>query len=120
MVETPSELEKQIAVARRAVTGTYLDARSRVQEVVSRWIGIEQAVECAFDIVVVLPYVLTRIERWLTGDLICQGSRHTLSSGPKTVSCVWRTCAVSSTAATSTRSPASAELRTVGRLLSAR
>ena len=49
MVETPSELEKQIAVARRAVTGTYLDARSRVQEVVSRWIGIEQAVECAFD-----------------------------------------------------------------------
>ena len=49
MVETPSELEKQIAAARRAVTGTYLDARSRVQEVVSRWIGIEKAVECAFD-----------------------------------------------------------------------
>ncbi|KAM5543506.1 hypothetical protein V8D89_002757 [Ganoderma adspersum] len=45
LLETPSELEKQIAVARRAVTGTYLDARSRVQEVVSRWIGIEQAVE---------------------------------------------------------------------------
>ncbi|EJF56807.1 hypothetical protein DICSQDRAFT_183610 [Dichomitus squalens LYAD-421 SS1] len=45
LVETPSELEKQIAVARRAVTGTYLDARSRVQEVVSRWIGVEQAVE---------------------------------------------------------------------------
>ncbi|PIL23167.1 hypothetical protein GSI_14476 [Ganoderma sinense ZZ0214-1] len=45
LVETPSELEKQIAVARRAVTGTYLDALSRVQEVVSRWIGVEQAVE---------------------------------------------------------------------------
>ena len=85
------------------------------------WFGLMAAsVECAFDIFVVVPRVLTRIERWLTGDLICQGSRHTLSSGPKTVSCVWRTCAVSSTAATSTRSPASAALRTVGRLLNAR
>ena len=48
LVETPSELEKQIGVARRAVTGTYLDAHARVQAVVSRWIGVEQAVESAY------------------------------------------------------------------------
>ena len=46
-METPSELEKQIGVARRALTDTYLDAHSRVQAVVSRWIGVEQAVESA-------------------------------------------------------------------------
>ncbi|EIW54815.1 uncharacterized protein TRAVEDRAFT_39308 [Trametes versicolor FP-101664 SS1] len=45
LVETPSELEKQIGVSRRAVTTTYLDAHSRVQSVISRWIGVEQAVE---------------------------------------------------------------------------
>ncbi|OSD05101.1 hypothetical protein PYCCODRAFT_1475659 [Trametes coccinea BRFM310] len=45
LVETPSELEKQIGVARRAVTATYEDAHARVQNVVSRWIGVEQAVE---------------------------------------------------------------------------
>ncbi|KAI0628586.1 apolipo protein O-domain-containing protein [Trametes polyzona] len=45
LVETPSELEKQIGVARRAVTATYLDAHARVQNVISRWIGVEQAVE---------------------------------------------------------------------------
>ncbi|KAI0754198.1 apolipo protein O-domain-containing protein [Daedaleopsis nitida] len=45
LADTPSELEKQIGVARRAVTGTYLDAHARVQAVVSRWIGVEQAVE---------------------------------------------------------------------------
>ncbi|RDX51735.1 hypothetical protein OH76DRAFT_1463125 [Lentinus brumalis] len=45
LVETPSELEKQIGVARRALTDTYLDAHARVQGVVSRWIGVEQAVE---------------------------------------------------------------------------
>ena len=47
LVETPSELEKQISVARRALTGTYEDAHARVQAVVSRWIGVEQAVESA-------------------------------------------------------------------------
>ncbi|KAI0945819.1 hypothetical protein AcV7_009956 [Taiwanofungus camphoratus] len=45
LVETPSELEKQIGIARRAVTASYLDARAQVQGVVSRWIGVEQAVE---------------------------------------------------------------------------
>ena len=45
LVETPSELEKQISVARRAVTATYDDAHSRIQAVVPRWIGVEQAVE---------------------------------------------------------------------------
>ncbi|OBZ69639.1 MICOS subunit MIC26 [Grifola frondosa] len=45
LVETPSELERQIGVGRRALTSTYLDAHSRVQGVISRWIGVEQAVE---------------------------------------------------------------------------
>ncbi|KAI0684210.1 apolipo protein O-domain-containing protein [Cytidiella melzeri] len=43
--EVPSELEQQIGSARRAVTATYLHAQSRVQGVVSRWIGVEQSVE---------------------------------------------------------------------------
>ena len=43
--ETPSELERQIGVVRRSVTATYLDAYARVQELVSRWIGVEQSVE---------------------------------------------------------------------------
>ncbi|KAI0641347.1 apolipo protein O-domain-containing protein [Trametes meyenii] len=45
LVETPSELERQIGVARQAATTTYLDAHARVQAVISRWIGVEQAVE---------------------------------------------------------------------------
>lgn len=43
--ETPSELETQIGVARRAVTGVYSDAYSSVQGVISKWIGVEHAVE---------------------------------------------------------------------------
>ena len=43
--EVPSELERQIGKVRRTVTTTYLDAHSRVQEVVSQWIGVEQSVE---------------------------------------------------------------------------
>jgi len=45
LIETPSELEQQIGKARRAVTGTYLDARAQVQGVVSRWISVEESVE---------------------------------------------------------------------------
>jgi hypothetical protein len=43
--ETPSELEKQIGVARRAVTGVYNDAHGSVQTVISKWVGVEHAVE---------------------------------------------------------------------------
>lgn len=43
--ETPSELERQIGVARRAVTDVYLKAHQEVQGVVSKWIGVERAVE---------------------------------------------------------------------------
>ncbi|KAI0076421.1 hypothetical protein K474DRAFT_1684801 [Panus rudis PR-1116 ss-1] len=43
--ESPSELEIQIGAARRAVTRVYNDTYSRVQGVVSEWIGVEQAVE---------------------------------------------------------------------------
>ena len=45
--ETPSELERQVGVARRAVTGVYSKAHQEVQGVVSKWIGVEQAVERA-------------------------------------------------------------------------
>lgn len=45
LLETPSELEQRIGVARRAVTATYLDARAQVQGVISRWISVEQSVE---------------------------------------------------------------------------
>ena len=45
--ETPTELERQIGVARRAVAGVYLKAHHEVQGVVSKWIGVEQAVERA-------------------------------------------------------------------------
>jgi organizing structure protein 2 len=45
--ETPSELERQMGVARRAVADVYLNAHQEVQGVVSKWIGVEQAVERA-------------------------------------------------------------------------
>ncbi|KAG5642283.1 hypothetical protein DXG03_003060 [Asterophora parasitica] len=45
LVETPSPLEEQIGVARRRVTETYREAHSRVQGVISRWIGVEHAIE---------------------------------------------------------------------------
>lgn len=45
--ETPSELERQIGVVRKAVTGVYLNVHQEVQGVVSKWIGVEQAVERA-------------------------------------------------------------------------
>lgn len=47
LVETHSDLEKQIGVARRATTGAYNGAHEQVQGVVSRWIGIEHSVESA-------------------------------------------------------------------------
>ena len=56
LVETPSELEKQIARARRAVTATYLDARAQVQGVVSRWISVEESVESACPYSLSSPY----------------------------------------------------------------
>ena len=48
LIETPSELEKQIGIGRRALTGTYEDAHARIQSVISKWIGVEQAVERTF------------------------------------------------------------------------
>ncbi|KAH9837539.1 apolipo protein O-domain-containing protein [Rhodofomes roseus] len=45
LIETPSELEKQIGKVRSSVTATYLDARAQVQGVVSRWISVEESVE---------------------------------------------------------------------------
>ena len=52
--ETPSELERQIGVARGAVTDVYSKVHGEVQGVVSKWIGVEQAVERAFLTVVSL------------------------------------------------------------------
>jgi MICOS complex subunit MIC26 len=45
LVDTPSELEKQIGVARRAVMHYYSQGHSQVQGVVNKWIGVEHAVE---------------------------------------------------------------------------
>ncbi|TDL26918.1 hypothetical protein BD410DRAFT_475685 [Rickenella mellea] len=45
LVDTPTELERRIGVARRAVTNTYFQGHSHVQGWVSRWIGVEHAVE---------------------------------------------------------------------------
>ncbi|KAJ3575205.1 hypothetical protein NP233_g1258 [Leucocoprinus birnbaumii] len=45
LVETPSTLETQIGVVRRQVCQTYQDGRDYVQGWVSKWIGIEHAVE---------------------------------------------------------------------------
>ncbi|KAL0952954.1 hypothetical protein HGRIS_007164 [Hohenbuehelia grisea] len=45
LVETHSPLEQQIGVARQAVTQAYNDAYSQVQGVVSKWIGVEHAIE---------------------------------------------------------------------------
>ncbi|EEB90332.1 hypothetical protein MPER_11472 [Moniliophthora perniciosa FA553] len=43
--EVPSELERQIGIARKSLTATYREAHGHVQGLVSRWIGVEQAVE---------------------------------------------------------------------------
>ena len=47
LVDTPSALEKQIGTAREAVTAQYNGAHNYVQGWVTRWIGIEHAVESA-------------------------------------------------------------------------
>jgi MICOS complex subunit MIC26 len=47
LLETPSQLELQIGVARRAATGVVNNAHAKVQNVVDRWIGVEHAVESA-------------------------------------------------------------------------
>jgi organizing structure protein 2 len=45
LIETPTELERQIGVARTHATAVYADGHAQVQAVVSRWIGVEHAVE---------------------------------------------------------------------------
>lgn len=45
LVEEATPLEKHIGIARRAVTETYYDAYAQVQGVVSKWIGVEHAIE---------------------------------------------------------------------------
>ncbi len=47
VVETPTELERQIGHARRAATRVLNDTHAQVQGVIGKWIGIEQAVESA-------------------------------------------------------------------------
>ncbi len=47
VVDSPSVLETQIGVARKAVTGVARDVHRRVHGAVSEWIGIEHAVERA-------------------------------------------------------------------------
>ncbi|KZT21767.1 hypothetical protein NEOLEDRAFT_1120702 [Neolentinus lepideus HHB14362 ss-1] len=45
VLDEPSELERQIGSVRRMVTGAYKDTHAKVQSVISRWIGVEHAVE---------------------------------------------------------------------------
>ncbi|KAF5367354.1 hypothetical protein D9615_010274 [Tricholomella constricta] len=45
LVETPSPLEQQIGVARRRITDTYRETHNQFQGVISRWIGVEHAIE---------------------------------------------------------------------------
>ncbi|KAG5650538.1 hypothetical protein H0H81_011881 [Sphagnurus paluster] len=45
LVDTPSALEEQIGVARRKFIKAYCDTHSQVQGVISRWIGVEHAIE---------------------------------------------------------------------------
>ena len=45
LIDTPTELEKQIGGARETVTGAYRDSYSYVQGWVNKWIGVEHAVE---------------------------------------------------------------------------
>lgn len=45
LLETPTALEQNIGVARRKVEDTFADAHAHVQGVVSRWIGVEHAIE---------------------------------------------------------------------------
>ncbi|KAG5727773.1 putative global transcription activator SNF2L1 [Termitomyces sp. T112] len=45
LVEEPSALEREIGVVRRKVSEVLFDTHSQIQAVVSRWIGIEHAIE---------------------------------------------------------------------------
>ncbi|KAG6915978.1 hypothetical protein DXG01_009030 [Tephrocybe rancida] len=45
LVDTPSALEREIGVVRRRVTDVLQDTHSQIQGVVSRWIGVEHAIE---------------------------------------------------------------------------
>jgi len=47
--ETPSDLEKQIGIARRRVTEAVNDGHGRVQNLVSKWIGVEHAIESSLS-----------------------------------------------------------------------
>ncbi|TRM61114.1 apolipo protein O-domain-containing protein [Schizophyllum amplum] len=45
LIDEPLPLEKEIGVARRAATQTVRDIQAQAQGVVSKWIGVEKAVE---------------------------------------------------------------------------
>lgn len=45
LIDTPTELERQIGHARETVTAAFRDSYAYVQGWVSKWIGIEHAVE---------------------------------------------------------------------------
>jgi len=45
LIDTPSDLERQIGAVRRHVTSTYLDGHSYVQSWVSKWVDVEHRVE---------------------------------------------------------------------------
>ncbi|KAJ8075559.1 hypothetical protein PM082_021189 [Marasmius tenuissimus] len=73
--EVPSELERQIGVARRHLFATYRETHSQVQGVVSKWIGVEHAVENRVKAIIspeesLTPGVLYVGVATLTGSII--------------------------------------------------
>ena len=45
LLDTPTELERRIGFARETVTASYRDAHAYLQGWISKWIGVEHAVE---------------------------------------------------------------------------
>ncbi|KAF9259038.1 hypothetical protein L218DRAFT_964022 [Marasmius fiardii PR-910] len=75
--QVPSELERQIGNARRTVCATYKDTHSRVQDVVSKWIGVEHAVEHRIKAIIspdetLTPGILYVGVATLTGSIIAR------------------------------------------------
>ncbi|THV07981.1 hypothetical protein K435DRAFT_772306 [Dendrothele bispora CBS 962.96] len=75
--EVPSELENQIGVVRRHVTAAYVNTHTQVQGLVSKWIGVEHAVEHRVKAIIspeesLTPGILYVGVATLTGSIIAR------------------------------------------------
>ncbi|KAF7759912.1 hypothetical protein Agabi119p4_11607 [Agaricus bisporus var. burnettii] len=80
LVETPSALETQIGVIRRSICQTYSNGHAYVQGWVSRWIGVEHAVERRVKSIVtpqesLTPGLLYVGVATLTGSILARNRR---------------------------------------------